>query len=276
VTYNSENYIVKTLSLREVNIEDIDFTGIDAIVHSAGIAHQMDKIDDSIYFDVNTTLTNKLASAAKKNGVSHFIFISTIKVYGEHQNIILTETSECEPFNDPYGQSKLEAEKFIQKIEDAQFIVSIVRPPLVYGPSVKGNLIRFLKLADNKNLLPFANIQNRRSMVFLDNLIELLNAIVNTKSRGIFLPTDDMPISTTFLISEIRKNLNRSERLFALPLLFRWVLKKIKPEMYIRLFDSLEMNSKNTCERLGFKPPYSIEFGIRDMVEHYKKENKTS
>ena len=268
--YNKSNFTIRTVSLINQAVENIDFTGVDAILHLAGKAHQMTKIEDSIYFDVNTELTKKLALAAKAKGVSHFIFISTIKVFGEHQNSVLTEGSPCEPINDPYGQSKLQAEKFLQSIEDATFAVSIVRPPLIYGPRVKGNLIRFLKLADNGNPLPFAHIDNRRTMVFLDNLIEMINALIRQKKSGIFLAADAQPLSTTFLISEMRKKMARPTRLFTMPSPLKWVLKKVKPEMYIRLYGSLEMDAQDSFKRLNFTPPYSIEQGIGEMVKWYK------
>ena len=270
--YNKTAFTIRPVSLVTQTVENIDFRGIDTIVHLAGKAHQMTKIDDQIYFDVNTELTKKLALAAKAQGVSHFIFISTIKVFGEHQNSVLTEGSPCEPINDPYGQSKLDAEKFLQSLEDATFVVSIVRPPLIYGPRVKGNLIRFLKLADNGKPLPFAHIENRRTMVYLDNLIEMINTIIHQKKSGIFLAADAQPISTTFLIGEMRKKMARPTRLFSMPSPLKWALKKVKPEMYIRLYGSLEMNPQDSFKRLNFKPPYSIEDGIGEMVKWYKNE----
>ncbi len=270
--YNNYKYEIQSVSLQKNNVQDLDFDGIEVIVHLAGKAHQMQKIEDQIYFDVNTELTKKLALAAKASNVPHFIFISTIKVFGEHQNAVLTEGSPCEPINDPYGESKLEAEKFLQTIEDSDFTVSIIRPPLVYGPRVKGNLIRFLKLADDGKLLPFDSIDNRRTMVYLDNLIELINTVINQKQSGIFLAADDKPISTTLLISEMRKNMGRPARLFSMPTLFKTILKKIKPEMYIRLYGSLEMNPQDTFKRLNFKPPYTVEEGIKEMVKWYKTQ----
>ena len=273
IEYNAAKFAIRPVSLVRQAVENIDFTGVDAIVHLAGKAHQMQKIDDQIYFDVNTELTKKLALAAKAQGVSHFIFISTIKVFGEHQNAVLTEGSPCEPINDPYGQSKLAAEKFLQSIEDSTFVVSIVRPPLIYGPRVKGNLIRFLKLADNSNPLPFAKIDNRRTMVYLDNLIEMINALIYQKKSGIYLAADAQPISTSFLIGEMRKKMVRPTRLFSMPSPFKWVLKKMKPEMYIRLYGSLEMDARDSFKRLNFTPPYSIEQGIGEMVKWYKNKS---
>ncbi len=251
VEYNKERYILKPVSLKHQSVEDIDFTGVDAIVHLAGMAHQMQKIEDQIYFDINTELTKKFALAAKAQGVSHFIFISTIKVFGEHQNAVLTEGSPCQPINDPYGQSKLDAEKLLERMEDSTFTVAIIRPPLVYGPKVKGNLIRFLKLADSNMPLPFATISNRRTMVYLDNLTALINAIIEKKASGIYLAADDTPISTTYLIAQMRQNMGKEAKLFSMPLPFKWVLKKVRPEMYIRLFGSLEMNPEHSFTRLN-------------------------
>ena len=268
--YNTERYDIKPLSLKNEKISIIDFKGIDSIVHLAGKAHQMQKIDDQIYFDVNYTLTKELADAAKAAGVKHFIFISTIKVFGEHQQSVLTEKSPCLPQNDPYGESKLKAEKYLQSIEDDNFIVSIIRPPLIYGPGVKGNLIRFLELGNKPYPLPFKNLKNRRTMVFLDNFIELINRIIDTKQSGIFLASDESPISTEKLISEIRLNLGKKPNLFETPDYMKKMLGFVKPEFALRLFGSLEMDTSDSFKRLDFKPPYSIEHGIKSMVDWYK------
>jgi nucleoside-diphosphate-sugar epimerase len=216
-------------------------------------------------------LTKNLASRAKAAGVKHFIFVSTIKVFGEHHATVLNEKSPCEPINDPYGQSKLNAEEFLKTLEDDNFTVAIVRPPLIYGPNVKGNLIRFLKLADTNYPLPFKGIDNRRTMVFLDNFIALLNVIVEKKSSGLFLAADAQPISTTYLISEMRRQMGKSPNLFAIPSLFTSILSKVKPEFALRLYGSLEMDATESNRKINFTPPYSIEQGIKTMVQWYKK-----
>jgi len=148
IELNSEKYNIESHSLQKNKVSDIDFSRIYSVVHLAGIAHQMQKIDNQIYFDVNHHLTVELAKAAKANGVTHFLFMSTIKVYGEKkENEVLTEYSTCNP-EDAYGKSKLQAEQALQQLESDTFKVSIVRPPLVYGPRVKGNMIRLIQLAD--------------------------------------------------------------------------------------------------------------------------------
>ena len=270
VAYNADRYNIRPVSLQRTSVREVDFKGVDTVLHLAGKAHQMQKIDPQIYFDVNYGLTKGLAVAAQQAGVPHFVFMSTIKVFGEHQQGVLTLNSPCLPINDPYGESKLKAEEFLKTIDDDNFVVSIIRPPLVYGPSVKGNLIRFLHLGKKNVPLPFGGINNRRTMVFLDNLIALCNKIVETRQPGIFLAGDRQPISTTKLISEIRKNLNKQENLFPMPGIFLNILKKIKPELVIRLFGSLEMDTSTTNKRLNFTPPYTIEEGMKAMVNWFK------
>lgn len=272
--YNAKKYVLRTVSLQAVNPADIDFSNIHAVVHLAGMAHQMKRIEDKIYFDVNFELTRQLADAAKRAGVPHFLFMSTIKVFGERQTQVLSETSACDPVNDPYGASKLQAERYLQSIEDTTFTVSIVRPPLVYGAGVKGNLLRFLRLADKNWPLPFAKINNRRSMVYLDNLIALINCIVDTRTPGIFLAGDSQPISTTFLLTEMRHKMGKPPGLFALPDAVRRIIQKWKPETALRLWGSLEMDTRSTNARLKFTPPYSIQHGIANMVEWYTDEHR--
>jgi nucleoside-diphosphate-sugar epimerase len=270
IEYCKDKYKIQCVSLQKESISNLSFNHINTIVHLAGKAHQMQKIDDQIYFDVNYTLTKELADAAKAAGVKHFIFISTIKVFGEHQQGVLNEKSPCLPQNDPYGESKLQAEKYLQSIEDDSFIVSIIRPPLIYGPGVKGNLIRFLELGNKPYPLPFKNLKNRRTMVFLDNFIELINRIIDTKQSGIFLASDESPISTEKLITEIRINLGKKPNLFETPDFMKRMLGLVKPEFALRLFGSLEMDTSDSFKRLDFKPPYSIEFGIKSMTDWYK------
>lgn len=270
--YNKSRYDISPVSLQRTPVKDVNYEGVDVIIHAAGIAHQMKEIDSKIYFDVNYRLTRSFADKAKAEGVKHFIFLSTIKVFGGHDSGVLTEKTKCEPINDPYGQSKLEAEIYLKQIENESFVVSIIRPPLIYGPGVKGNLIRFLKLADTSFLLPFKDINNRRTMVFIDNLIELLNEIVGQKKSGLFLAGDSHPISTSYLIGTLRKKMGKSPNLFSPPGVVRWVLAKFKPELKTRLYDSLELDTENTNKTLNFSPPYTVEGGLETMVEWYNQQ----
>ena len=272
--YNAEKYKIKTVSLRSTSPEDVDFSDVESVVHLAGMAHQMQKIDPQIYFDVNTELTRRLVNAAIIAGVPHFVFVSTIKVFGEHQDSLLKLDSPCVPVNDPYGESKLEAEQYLKTIDKNKISIATLRPPLIYGPRVKGNLIRFLKLGDLPFPLPFAGIENRRTMVFLDNFIELINKVVDNKATGTFLAGDQRPISTTELIREIRLGLGKNPNLFRMPGFMQSILKSLKPELFIRLFGSLEMETSTSNKSINFTPPYSIQDGIRSMVDWYKNDVK--
>ena len=267
--YN-QHYTLKKVSLRNHKIKEINFDGVNTIVHLAGIAHRMEEIDNSIYYKVNYELTKEFAEAAKKNGIQHFIFFSTIKVYGKNtSDNVLSIDSPCMP-EDDYGKSKRMAEEHLIKMEDTDFKVTIIRPPLVYGPGVKGNLINLLKIADKKIPLPLSGIKNKRSMVFLGNLIALTKKIIDTRSNGIFHPTDEQPISTTDLIKDIRLNFGRSSMLFSLPPFARLLLKKMKPEIYNRLFGDLIIDSVSTQKKLDFSPPYTTQAGIKQMVDWFK------
>jgi nucleoside-diphosphate-sugar epimerase len=266
IEYNKERFDITTLSVRDESYKIFDFTGFDSIVHLAGKAHDMDCKDDSEYFKVNVDITKTLATKAKAAGVKHFIYISSVKVYGKEDRGMITEKSECFP-EDAYGKSKLQAEQFLQTIQDENFKVAIVRPPMVYGAGVKGNMDRLIHLCKKKYPLPFGNIGNLRTMVFVDNLVEVLNAIIDYKADGIFIPGDKKPISTDALILMIKQSLGEKNNLISIPKFLRKIIKTVKPELYKRLFGSFVIDTKATNGKLNFVPPYSTEFGIEKMVE---------
>ena len=263
---NKDRYSIKTVSLQNAQIEDLDLSGVDVILHLAGIAHRMDKTDDSLYFQVNYELTKKLAEAAKQAGVGQFIFVSTIKVYGDDYELLTPETM-CRP-NDAYGKSKLMAEAALKDWETKDFIISIVRPPLIYGQGVKGNMQKLMGLVENRKYIPLGNINNKRSMLGLDNFVALLDRVIETRKSGTFLIQDSEPVSTSRLISEIAKGKNIQIKLISIPWVVRYTIKKIAPEIYKRLFGSLVVDDSATRNLLNFEPPYSFEEGIRLMAKN--------
>lgn len=273
---NRDRFDIRTVSFQTVDCAcGIDFYEISAVVHLAGIAHQMTKIDDQIYFDVNHKKTLELAREAKAMGVGHFLFVSSVKVYGEETtDAPLDEYSPTLP-QDAYGKSKLAAEQDLLKLADEKFTVSIVRPPLVYGAGVKGNVLRLLDLhSKNYPALPFGGIENRRSMVFVDNLIELFNRILEKKMGGVFIAGDREPISTSRLNELIIKSLNSKTRLVALPKFLISILNFLKPALVRRLFGSFVIDNRSTNARLDFEPPFSAETGVRLMCEWFLREKK--
>lgn len=263
-------YCIESYSLRQTNVEELDFTGIDSIVHLAGIAHRLEPTPDQLYFDINHTLTTALAKRAKSAGVGQFVFMSTIKVYGEQTGTaVITEKTLCHP-EGAYARSKWVAEQDLLRIADDTFRVSIIRTPVVYGPGVKGNLLRIMLLASKPIPLPFANIENKRSMIFVDNLVALLDQVIQQKASGIFLPADHQALSTSTLLRIIRLELGVKEYLFHLPGIGRRLLRKLKPSLYSRLFDSLLVDGSQTNARLDFTPPFASDHGIREMVKWFK------
>ena len=273
LTFNADNYQIKTVSLRTVQPEVVDFEDIDTIVHLAGMAHQMQKIEDQIYFDVNYHLTKRFAEAAKKAGVKHFIFISTVKVFGDEPTSGYLDLSSPTIPNDPYGESKLKAEQALLSMEAEDFTISIVRPPLVYGPKVKGNLIRLLKLTQKSIPLPFKGINNKRSMVYLDNLIALINKVTDSRTSGIFIPGDKQPLSTSDLVDMMYKGMNRSPFWFKMPALGVTILQKLKPGLAKRLFGSFVIDTTETNKQLNFTPPFESQKGIEEMATWFLKNH---
>jgi len=190
--------------------------------------------------------------------------MSTVKVYGEETDGIYNEESECHP-EDEYGKSKLNAEIELQKLEDENFRVSIVRTPIVYGYGVKANIKSLVKLVNKIPILPFGGIENRRSMVYIGNLCHLVDVVIEQQKAGIFLASDDEPLSTTRLIELIGNNLEKKVYLVKIPF-FETLLKLLKPSFYKRLYRSLEVDNTITKEKLNLKNPYSVEEGIKLML----------
>ena len=272
VEMNRQKYGLRLVSLQTTPVQSIDYQGIDTIVHLAGKAHSMTEIDPKIYYQANYELTRQLAETAKKAGVRHFVFMSTVNVYGtESIDGVINEDSPRHP-ETPYGDSKRLAEDAVLALEDAHFKVAVIRTPLVYGPRVKGNLLKFLQLAAKPWPLPFGGMHNQRSMVFVDNLVALTNAITDQKANGVFLATDAVPISTELLISEMRKNMGKPARLFAFPALILAALRMIRPQVIRRLYGSFVLDGSKSQGRLGYTPPFSVEDGIKSMTQWFAKK----
>jgi UDP-glucose 4-epimerase len=216
------------------------------------------------YERVNVTQTITLAKKAKESGVKQFVFMSTVKVYGEETDAKYTETSICKP-EDEYGKSKLRAEKLLLELEDDNFKVSIIRTPIVYGYGVKANIKNLVSLVNKVSVLPFGGIENNRSMVYIGNLCHLVDVVIQQKQSGVFLASDDNPLSTSKLCELIAKNLEKKVYLVKIPF-FETLLKLVKPSFHKRLYGSLEVDNTITKKKLNLKNPYSVEDGIRLML----------
>jgi len=256
-----EKYNIQTFSFLNDNLDLLDLSNIDTIIHLSALVHQMGGASKEEYHKVNVENTEKLAKKAKSSGVKHFIFMSSIKVYGEETDDVYSETTPCHP-QDEYGISKLNAENILKEIEDNNFIVSIVRTPIVYGEGVKANILSLVNIVKRVPILPFYNTSNKRSMVYIGNLSALLDAIIIKKLSGIFLASDDKSLSTSEFIQLIAKVNNTKMVLIPIPF-FKFLLKVLKPSHYKRLYKSLEVDNEYTKRILDFKNLYSIEDGIK-------------
>lgn len=259
-----KNYVFKKFSLLSENIEDIDFSGIDSILHCAAIVHQKVEQPYSLYEDINIKYPVELAKLAKQNGVKQFVFISTIAVYGDHIEKITLNT-KCTPISS-YGKSKFEAENQLLELVDDSFKVSIIRPPMIYGKNAPGNIESLIKLIKKVTLIPLGSIKNKRSFIYIGNLCHLVDTIIEKNQFGVFLASDDEPLNTTKLCELIAKNLDKKVHLVKIPF-FETLLKVAKPSFHKRLYGSLEVDNRKTKEILGLNNPYSVEDGIKFMIK---------
>lgn len=261
----AHKYDIQTFSFLKDDRETLHVKGIETVIHLSALVHQMDGASDEAYDRVNVEQTVQLARKAKVNHVKHFIFMSTVKVYGEESDVAYTEISPCHP-EDAYGRSKLKAEQALQALADEDFTVSIIRTPIVYGRGVKANMHNLMKLIDIMPLLPLGGIDNKRSFVYVGNVCALLDTLIEHEKEGVFLAGDDAPLSTTELIQELAKAKKKKLCLIQLPF-FAFFLKWVQPSFYRRLFESLTVDNSHTKEVLHFKNPYSTQEGIAMMIQ---------
>lgn len=257
-------YSFENFSLLSQKLENINFDGIDIILHCAALVHQKTQHSYKKYHEINVEYPLKLAKLAKENGVKQFVFISTIAVYGEDKEKI-DENRSYEPIT-PYGKSKLEAEKELLKLNDNSFIVSIIRPPMIYGRNAPGNIDSLIKLVKKLPILPLGKIENKRTFISIQNLCHMIDEIIIQQKSGIFLACDDESLSTSRLIELIAKNLDKKIYLIKIPF-FESLLKILKPSFHKRLYGSLEVDNTITKEKLNLKNPYSVEEGIGMMIK---------
>jgi len=250
--------------------------GVDVVIHAAARAHIMrDEVDDPLteYRKVNVEGTLNLARQAVAAGARRFVFLSSIKVNGE-------TTARETPFQagdvplpeDAYGISKLEAEQGLMRLAaETGMEVVIIRPPLVYAPGVKGNFASMIKLVNKGIPLPFGAIDNKRSLVGIDNLVDLIIRCIDhpAAANQVFLAGDGEDLSTTELLRAVGKAIGRPARLIPVPAAVLQCGATLlgKQAMAQRLLGSLQVDISKTCELLDWKPPYTVEEGLRRCFE---------
>ena len=263
--------------------------GCRAVVHLAARVHVMDDRDSDplqAYREVNVAATLCLATQAAEAGVQRFVYVSSIKVNGEATTGAPFRAMDAAGAVDPYGQSKLEAEQALLALaERTRLEVVIVRPPLVYGPGVKANFLNLIKLVRLGLPLPFGGIANARSMVALDNLVDLLIVCCSHPHAPgqVFLVSDGVDLSTTQLVRMIARALGKRAWLLPVPAALVGGVAALagKRAAVDRLFGSLQVDIADTRATLAWSPVVTPQQAIDATVNHFihsndERNNETS
>lgn len=254
-----DSYTIHTFSLQQNDLNQLNIKGVEAIIHCAALVHQKKEHTYSKYHEINTVYPVELAKKAKQDGVKQFIFISTIAVYNPEEEIISSRT-EPDPVT-PYGKSKLEAEQQLLALQDPAFKVAIFRIPMIYGVNAPGNIDTLIKLITKLPILPFGNIQNKRSFIYIENITNIIHQILQKQTGGILIVADDASLSTTKLIASLANGMNKPIKLIKIPF-FSNILQKLKPQIYTKLYDNLEVHHNLKEYFNNYLLPYSVEEGL--------------
>lgn len=258
-----EKYRVDTVDMIDGTWRQKDFSKYDCVYHVAGIAHSdSGKISPEkakLYYAVNTDLTVETAKKAKADGVKQFVFMSSAIVYGESAPIgktkVITKDTPVSPANS-YGDSKVQAENGIMPLNDDSFKVVILRPPMIYGPGSKGNYPVLSKLA--QKLPVFPKVDNQRSMLYIENLMEFVRLMVENEEQGVFWPQNAEYSNTTDLVKLIAKA--HGKKILIVPG-FAWALKGMShvTGLVNKAFGSLSYEQSLS--------EYGVEYCVRSLTD---------
>jgi len=268
-------YVIKSLD-KFTNWQEI-LKDVEVVIHCASITHESAKNKDPrVFRRVNIEAFQNLIDNSIQAKVKKIIYLSSIKAIGNRTtgNNFYDSNSLCKP-SDLYGITKLEAENILKKSSlENGFDYVIIRPCLVYGPGVKANFLNLIKLIERKIPLPFKDINNLRSILFLDNLISFIIECIKNKnsSKKIFLLSDPYPLSTTALIKLIAQTLKVRVIFIKIPLFILITLSKLicKRDQVDRLLSSLVIDSFEGPRILDWEHPFTTKEGIKETIEWYK------
>lgn len=255
---------------------------VDVVIHTAARVHVMSENakDPLLEFRrINVDGTLNLARQAATAGIKRFIFVSSIKVNGESTllNKPFTEIDTPAPV-DPYGISKWETEEGLYEIsKETGMEVVCIRPTLVYGPGVKANFFSMMNWLYRGVPLPFGSIHNKRSLVALDNLVDLIITCIEhpAAANQTFLVSDDDDLTTTELLNRVAYIMGKKSRLMPVnQKIIEFGLRLIgKKDLSQRLCGSLQVDISKAKKLLNWTPPVSVEEGLRKTVEHFLSSN---
>lgn len=256
-------------------------SGVAVVIHCAARVHVMNDTSSNPlteFRQVNVDGTLNLARQAAAAGVRRFIFISSIKVNGEGTDVGAPYHADAQPAPaDPYGISKTEAEQGLRALADETGMeVVIIRPVLVYGPGVKANFLSMMRWLHKGVPLPFGAIDNSRSLVSLDNLVDLIVTCIDhpAAANQTFLVSDGEDLSTTELLRRMGAALGKPARLLPVP---SWMLEAGaallgKQALSHRLCGSLQVDISKTRELLNWTPPVSVDEALRRTAKHFLEQ----
>lgn len=261
-----EEYSVREIATKGLEPTPQIFRDIDVIFCVAGVAHIKETSKNRhLYFEVNRDLVVCIAKAAKEAGVKQFILLSSMSVYGLTVGHIRKDTKP-HPLT-AYGESKLQSDEEIKKLEDDNFIFTCLRPPMVYGKNCTGNYQILRKFALKSPVFP--KYENKRSMIYIGNLCEFIKDCIESERRGIFFPQNMEPTNTSEMVRLIAAEHGKKIKLTRA---FNWVLRIAPLEVVKKVFGDLVYELVDTIDKYGFKE--SIELTEREEAHGHIKQKK--
>lgn len=254
---NPDDYKVDTIDMRDESWKDKDFSEFDVVFHVAGIAHVSSNPQmEDLYYEANCDLTIETARKAKIEGVKQFIFMSSIIVYGDCRDNsgVIDKNTVPKPRN-YYGKSKLQAEEGIRALEDGEFKIVVLRPPMIYGKGSKGN---YSKLAKAAQMIPlFPDIDSKRSMLHIDNLCEFVKVMIDNEESGLFFPQNKEYVKICEMVTLIAEMHEKKIRLVKIFNPILRLLLGLKVELINKVFGDL-VYKQNLSD-------YKVNYQIRSL-----------
>ena len=274
--HSVEQVVVGDLSSGSAAIAEA-CSGVHSVIHLAGRAHKKGENDAATraaYTRDNVAVTRSLAGACAANGVRRFVYVSSIKVYGDgSRQVAIDEHTPPDP-TDAYGETKLMAETVAQEaVGTSHTEVLIFRPPLIYGPGVKANFLKLMSLVQRGVPLPFKGVRNLRSLIYVRNFADVLAHSLGVAARtgDVYLVSDESPLSTRAIVQRLSAALDVDSRLFFMPpaiLKATWHLPGLGKSME-RLLGSLYLDTRSSERALQWSPPFSQDQAFHETAQWY-------
>ena len=277
--HNEAAWQIDRISLRDGTWKQVSFVGYDTIFHVAGIAHaDIGKVSEeakAMYYHINCDMAEQAAAKAKAEGVKQFIYMSSVIVYGDSAPVgkrkHITAMTKPDPANF-YGDSKYQAELKLQKLQADDFQIAVIRAPMIYGKGSKGNFPMLVRLAAKTCVFP--NIQNERSMLYVENLAEFTRRLIEAGIGGIFFPQNAEYVTTAEMVRLIGEMLGRKVRLWRILNPFV-VLSSKTPGKIGRLtnkaFGSLTIDTELSSIDKNHSSPNITDYQVYSLKESIKR-----